>query len=254
MVLLHGGGFDNASLSWRKLFPELLGSHRVIAPNWPGIGGSSGFGRPYQVSDLVAWLIALLNALEVEKASFAGVSMGGGAALCLAAHHPHRVDRLIPVATHGVTPKVPYHLLSYFLMRLPVNAVTYAMMRRSRRVLRSTLESIFADRDQVTDELVDETAEAIADAGAGEAFTHFQRGESALAGLRTDLRARLPEMKQPTLFIHGRSDPLIPLSSVEHAAAAMPNARLKVMNAGHWPMRELPQEFNRSVLDFLAEE
>lgn len=254
VILLHGGGFDNASLSWSKLIPELAEHYRVLAPNWPGVGGSTAFGRPYAVRDLGEWLKAFLDALGVEKASFAGVSMGGGAALWMAANHAGRVEALIPVATHGVTPTVPYHFLSYLLMRLPVNAVTFAVLRRSRRALRGMMKSIFADPARLTPQIVDEAVEAIADAGAAQAFTHFQRGESTPTGVRTDFTARLPEMKQRTLFIHGTKDPLIPIASVERAAAAMPNARLQVLNAGHWPMREVPKEFNECVLDFLAEE
>lgn len=43
VILLHGGGLDCASLSWRELFPELAQSRRVIVPNLPGYGGSASF-------------------------------------------------------------------------------------------------------------------------------------------------------------------------------------------------------------------
>ncbi|MEM6908517.1 MAG: alpha/beta fold hydrolase [Pseudomonadota bacterium] len=251
VVLLHGGGFDNAALSWRMLLPKLMPDYAVIAPNWPGIGGSTAFGRPYSVSDLGEWLIRLLDTKGIDKAGFVGVSMGGAASLWMAANHPDRVSALVPVATHGVTPTVPYHFLSHLLMKLPINALSYSVMRRSRKALRAMMSSIFADPTKLTDELVEEAQEAIADAGAGEAFTHFQRGESTPSGLRTDLRGALAAMPQPALFIHGTKDPLIPLASVRQAASTMPNAKLAVLDAGHWPMRERPQEFNALVASFL---
>ncbi|MEM6578124.1 MAG: alpha/beta fold hydrolase [Pseudomonadota bacterium] len=253
VVLLHGGGLDCARLSWRCLLPELAGRYRVIAPNWPGYAGSAPFDRPYQIADLGVWLIAVLDRLGIERASLVGVSMGGGAALWTAAHHPERVTALIPVGTFGVAPKAPFHLLSYVLTHLPLNAASFALLRRSRAMLRRALEALFADPGKLTDALVDEVAEVLSEAGSGQAFTQFQRGEMALSGLRTALRSELDEMQHPTLFVHGRKDALVPLAAVEAAAARMPQARLEILEAGHWPMRECPDAFNRLVLDFLSQ-
>ncbi|MGF1463504.1 MAG: alpha/beta fold hydrolase [Maricaulaceae bacterium] len=57
----------------------------------------------------------------------------------------------------------------------------------------------------------------------------------------------------PTLFIHGQDDRLVPLDAAKNAAKRIPCARVEVMNAGHWPMRECPGAFNAIVLRFLAQ-
>lgn len=253
VVLLHGGGFDNALLSWRMLVPELAKEHLVIAPNWPGLSGSKPFDRHYTIDDLGQWLLALLDVLGIGKASFVGISMGGGAALWMATRHPERVDRLIPVGTYGVALQAPYHALTYWLLKLPLNAISYAIIGRSRFAMKATLRSIFANSARVTDEIVDEAMEAIQAAGSGRAFTNFQRGETLPNRLRTHFGDELARVLTPTLFIHGEKDPLIPAESARIAANAMPNGQIVVMDAGHWPMRERPDVFNALVKSFLAE-
>ena len=251
VLLLHGGGLDCASLSWRYLLPHLADDFRVIAPNWPGYGGTAPFGRPYQIADLGSWLMRFMDSVGIQRATLVGISMGGGAALWSAVHHPSRVQAIVPVGTYGVAHKAPYHALSYVLTKLPLNRVSFALMRRSRWTLRKALQSIFLDPRTLSEEIVTEVAQVLESAGSGQAFSNFQRGEMAWSGLRTALTTALRQVTQPCLFIHGRGDELVPLQSVEAAASSMPNARLEIMDAGHWPMREQPDHFNALVSDFL---
>ncbi len=250
-MLLHGGGIDRATLSWRYLFPALAERRTVVAPNWPGCGGSAPFGRPYTIPDLGRWLMDLMDQLAIEKADMVGVSMGGGAALWTALRHPDRVGRLVPVGTYGIQRHAPYHPFSYLAARLPLNAVSYAVLRKSRRATHRALAAIFADRGKVTDDIVDEVRDVLTDGATASSFTGFQRGEIGPRRLRTVLAPELAKIGQPTLFIHGRADTLVPLGDVEAAAAAMPRAQVRVMEAGHWPMRECPAAFNTIVEGFL---
>lgn len=251
VLLLHGGGLDCASLSWRFMIPALAPSYRVIAPNWPGYAGTAAFGRPYTISDIGQWLMTLLDHLEVEQASMVGVSMGGGASLWSALHHPERVQAIIPVGTYGIANRAPHHRLSYVLTKLPLNAISYAAMRRYPSMLRRALAAIFAHPDRITDEIVGEVQDLLGSAGNGAPFTHFQRGEMTLARLRTSFGQELSRVACPTMFIHGKQDSLVPLKAVEMAVGSMKNASLEVMDAGHWPMREDPEKFNELVLAFL---
>ncbi len=251
VLLLHGGGLDCATLSWRYLLPVLAADHRVIAPNWPGYAGTAAFRRPYQIGDLGHWLLGFMKHLDIARASLVGVSMGGGIALWTALNHPDRVRALVPVASYGLASKAPHHLLTFLLTRLPVNTLLYAAMRRSPGLLRQALHALFADPAKVTPELIFEVETVLRDAGAGAAFTHFQRGEMTRTGLRTSFASALRRIDQPTLFIHGSEDTLVPLSAIECAADTMPSARVEVMAAGHWPMRECPEAFNAHVASFL---
>ena len=57
VVLLHGGGVDNASLSWGGISPRLAqAGYRVIAPDHPGYGRSPSAGLPVTQERLVAYV------------------------------------------------------------------------------------------------------------------------------------------------------------------------------------------------------
>lgn len=253
VILLHGGGLDRASLSWRELFPKLAEKYTVIAPDWPGYGGSEALPGRHGIVDLSHWLIEFMNVLEIDCADLVGISMGGGAALQTALIAPERVRRLVLAGTYGVQEKAPNHLLTYLMLQLPVNAISYALLRRSRWMARKMLESIFADANRVRDELVDEVMQTLADGRSARAFTHFQRSEMSPSRLGTVLIDQLHTITQPTLFLQGREDTLISLPEVQRAAQQMPNAQVEVLDAGHWPMRECPELFNRLILDFIGE-
>ena len=253
VILLHGGGLDCASLSWRALLPVLAEKRTVIAPDWPGYGGSGAQLGRHSIADLSAWLIALMDRLQIEHADLVGISMGGGTALQTALDAPDRVRSLVLAGTYGVQEKAPNHLLTYLMLQLPINTVSYALLRRSRWLTRKMLESIFANPERVSDALVDEVMHTLADSDSAKAFTQFQRSEISLKRMGTVLIDQLPMINQPTLFIQGREDSLISLPAIQRAAQQMPDARVEVLEAGHWPMRECPERFNRLVFEFLED-
>lgn len=253
ILLLHGGGLDCASLSWKHLLPRLAATHHVIAPNWPGYGGTTPFRSNYQIRHLGAWLIEFLDELRIKTAVFIGVSMGGGASLWTALNHPRRVEAIVPVGTYGVGKTGPYHFLSYLLTKLPLNVWSYGLMRSNPWMLRQALGSIFADPANVAAEILTEVRDLLDRPDVALAFSRFQRGEMTPSRLRTFLTPYLHSIQQPTLFVQGRHDTLVPLEAVQDAASRMPNAKLELMEAGHWPMREDPDRFNAIIMQFLAE-
>jgi 2-succinyl-6-hydroxy-2,4-cyclohexadiene-1-carboxylate synthase len=96
MLLLHG--FTGSGRTWKELASKLPG-WRIIAPDLPGHGGTDApvGAMPEVAKDLVA----LLDALSVDKALVVGYSMGGRQALHLAVSAPERVRGLVVV---GGTP------------------------------------------------------------------------------------------------------------------------------------------------------
>jgi len=210
--------------------------------------------RPYTVEALVPVLDRLMDAWGVERASLVGVSMGGGASLAYALAHPERVDRLVLVDSYGLASRAPYHLLSFLFLQVPQwISWTWAVLRRSRRLARLSLAAIFADLDHATPELVEEVYAAIRRPDSGRAFYAFQRDEVLWNGLASVYMDRLPELRCPVLFIQGEKDSLVPMEDVRMAVARVPGARLLILpDCGHWPQREQPQAFNRSVAAFLG--
>lgn len=253
VILLHGGSIDHALLSWGPVIPRLAGRRRVIAPDWPGYGGSEGLGRRHGVHDLVVWLRGLLDALDIPRADLVGISMGGAAALGCALAAPERVRGLVLVDSYGLQSRIAAHRLAYAATRVPGLArLAYAAMRRSRRLTRSAVGTMLRDRRRLDDALVDEAWAAVRLAHAGEGFRAFLRQEVGPSGLATCYIGRFAEVAAPTLVIHGRHDHLVPLACAERAGRRIPDARLHVMETGHWPTREDPEGVARCIEGFLA--
>ncbi|MCU0490951.1 MAG: alpha/beta fold hydrolase [Chloroflexaceae bacterium] len=254
VVLLHGGGTDSAQLSWRLTIPSLAQTQRVFAPDWPGYGRSEPMQGPYTTTALITILRQLLDEWQLPQASLVGISMGGGVALGFALAFPERVSRLVLVGSYGLQERAPVHWLSYLFLQLPVvNRLSWASLRRSRRLTMLAVQRIFHNPALVSSELVDEVFAAIRHSQAETSFYAWQRDEVGRYGLKSVYVDRLRELTVPTLVLHGAHDSLVPLACARRAATLIPNARLEVLSdCGHWPQREKPAIFNQIVRAFLG--
>lgn len=253
LLLLHGGGADAALVSWPlvlRAFPE----RRVIAPDLPGYGGSARARGVHTVEALSDWVGEFSEAIALAPGALAGVSMGGAVAIRRALAAPDRARALIPIAPFGLFGPIvlPPHV--WLATRLPIAGLSFAGATTSDRVARRLLARVFADRSRITPELVAAFRLAARRQAGATAFDAFLRHEMAWRRFRTDLSARLPEIGCPTLFVHGTADALVPASVSRRAVALTPGARLALIEgAGHAPMREAPEAFERAVRAFLDE-
>jgi len=255
VFLLHGGGTDSASLSWRLTIEPLADYFRVFAPDWPGYGESDKPAIQYTIDYYISFLSDFMQTLGIVDASLVGISMGGGIALGFAPQSPQRVSRLVLVDSYGLQTAAPAHKLSYLFIRIPMlNEMTWYLLKRSRTMTWASLRNIFHNPDVVSDELVDEVYAELKKPGTGRAFISFQRSEVLWNGLRTVYIDRLHEIKVPTLIVHGAKDRLVPLGCAQQAHKLIKGSRLHVIaDCGHWPQREKPDEFNRVLLEFLMQ-
>jgi pimeloyl-ACP methyl ester carboxylesterase len=257
VVLLHGGGIDAASLTYRYLIDPLARDHVVYAPDLPGYGGSDKPNVAYTTEYFVRFLGRFLNTLDLDRACLVGLSLGGGIALGFTLESPDRVHRLVLADSFGLGGDVPWPLLAFLLVRVPlVSEATWALTARSRWIIRWMLEQyVFADPRSVTDDLVDEVRQLLNKPGAGAAFRSLQREEISRSGLRTNFSDRLDAVNAPTLIVHGEADRLVPVAWARRAHERIPNSTLEIIpNCGHWPPHERPDDFNHLVITYLASE
>jgi flavin reductase (DIM6/NTAB) family NADH-FMN oxidoreductase RutF/pimeloyl-ACP methyl ester carboxylesterase len=92
LVLIHGVGMRSAS--WGPQIEHFAKSHRVIALNMPGHGGSTALKVGAQLPDFVAWLHDVLTALKLGPVNLAGHSMGALVSGGYVASHPENVRRV----------------------------------------------------------------------------------------------------------------------------------------------------------------
>lgn len=94
LVLIHGGG-STIQTSFARVLPLFAEKHKVIAVELQAHGHTSDRDAPETFQQDADDVAALLNQLNISKASFIGFSNGGSTAMQIAIRHPELVDKLV---------------------------------------------------------------------------------------------------------------------------------------------------------------
>lgn len=261
VVLLHGGGLDNAQLSWSDLGPALAArGHRVLAPDHPGYGESPDAPWPNTQQNLITYVGAFIDAVGAHRPVLGGLSLGGGLTLGLALQRPGAFAGLIAFASYGLATRTTPgpagalgHLAQWALVRAGLMGPIMRWSADDRGRLEWSLRhGTLNNPDAVTPALVDDVVAATRRDDAFGAFEQFQRSEFGPLRLRTSYLDRLGEIDAPTLFVHGTRDAGVPIESARRAALATPRGRLlAVEGAAHWVQRDRPDVVTPQVLAFV---
>jgi pimeloyl-ACP methyl ester carboxylesterase len=100
VVLLHGPG--EFAAKWLRVIPELVRTHRVIAPDLPGHGTSEVIDGPLDADRVLTWLGELIEHTCASPPALVGHVLGGAIAARFAIDHSDRLDRLVLVDTLGL--------------------------------------------------------------------------------------------------------------------------------------------------------
>ena len=100
VLLLHGPAGNAAH--WVRVIPDLVTTHRVIAPDLPGHGTSALTGDQLDADGVVAWLGELIERTCPSPPVLVGYALGGAIAARFAAEHGDRLSRLVLVDTLGL--------------------------------------------------------------------------------------------------------------------------------------------------------
>ncbi len=243
VVMLHGFG---ASLhTWDDWAALLESDDRIIRIDLPGFGltGPDPTGD-YTDARSIAVLLALLDRLGVQRATFIGNSMGGRIAWAFAAAHPDRVAKLVLVSPDGFAgPGVEYGKPQEVPALMQVLPYTLP-----RSMLRANLAIAYADQGRLTDATVQRAYDMMVAPGVRSAIVARMRQL-----VLPDPVPLLRRLAMPTLLLWGDKDGMIPVSNAQDYLAALPNASLVVVpGIGHVPQEEAPRETITPLRDFLA--
>jgi pimeloyl-ACP methyl ester carboxylesterase len=217
----------------------------AIAVDLPGFGCSD---RPwpfdYSVNGQARGLVDFLDARGIARAVLVGNSLGGAAAMLVAAEHPGRVSALVLVdpATSEAPIVWPIRLMrARFCGELALALATRCLVAYGLR------RWLFAGAGRVTDHAIDDAWFPLTVPGTRRA---------ALLAIRSNPRRYLDledRIRVPTLIVWGRKDRLIRVEEGERLASRIAGSRLVVLpDAGHLPQREQPEAFSRAVAEFLS--
>lgn len=248
LLLVHG---SNASLhTWEPWVQELGDAFRLISLDLPGHGltGPTPNGD-YSRDAMVEFVRDLTAALEIDRFSIAGNSMGGGVALAFALDYPLKVEQLVLVSSAGLSRGEGGEAPLVF--RLAATPVVRDVMTVAtpRFLIANGLYDAIVDDALVTDAMIDRYHELLLLEGNREAtMTRFAQG-----GSRTPLDDRLGELETPALVLWGDQDSLIPVATAHRLKELMPNAKLVIYeDVGHVAMEEVPGRSAAEVRAFLS--
>jgi 3-oxoadipate enol-lactonase len=230
-----------ASLAmWQPQVDALAPEFRVVRYDQRGHGASGLPPGPYAFPALVDDVVALLDALELERVHFIGLSMGGMTALGLALAHPDRLHTM--TAANCVARMAP-----------AVHAVWDERARIAREQGMAPLVAPSLER-WFTAETRRARATELAWAGDMLAATPVAGYAAACGALKTmDYLDQLSQITVPTLFIAGRHDAGAPLEAMRDMHARLPGSQLAEFDAAHVSNLERPAEFSATLREFLRE-
>ena len=242
VVLLHAGVAD--ARMWSEQLAALASSHRAVAYDRRGFGGSLHADEPYsRVGDLLAVLDAVSPS---SRAILVGCSQGGRIAIDTALAHPQRVRALVLVAPAlSGAPQVDS-------FPEPIQALVDELERAEASGDIDRLNALEAhawlDGPTAVPGRVGGAARELFLAMNGIALRAQPRGTEIQPASAAD---RLPQIQVPTLLLWGDLDFPHLQARCDSMAAQLPKVRCEVLQGtAHLPNLEQPERFNRSLLAF----
>lgn len=254
IVLIHGIG-GSVELDWMYNFKPLSAHNQVYGLDLLGFGLSDKPDKPKYSFSLDGWAQLVkdfMDVLDINTASLVGLSLGGGVALQFAIQFPDKVDKLIIVDSAGLG-RETHPMFKVLSIPLIGNLLFKPSLKNSEKAWKSVVYYPSA----VTDEIVKTDYRLSTMPGFKKIFLHTIQKGCTIRGLRPSIYksilSGLSAIKNPTLIIWGRQDPVFPLQHAYIAEEKIPEAQLHIFdNCGHIPPIEYPEGFNKIVNDFIS--
>ncbi|WP_157983919.1 alpha/beta fold hydrolase [Nesterenkonia muleiensis] len=247
LVLLHGGSLDHRM--WHRQL-QAFGSRRLIALDARGHGWTTAPDpAAFRHCDDV---IAALDALGIESAVLAGVSMGASTAVDAALEHPGRMAGVI--ACGAGTSQSEFR--DPWVLGILAEWQRAAEAHDPEAWIAAALKFVAGPHRELED-LEDAILQEVDIMIRHTLFTHIV-GPSGPVMPRpptpvTRISQRLPGLDVPVLGIVGEQDAEDHLRMVRELVSAVPAGQLRVIpNTAHYPNLERPEEFNQVLGEFLV--
>lgn len=265
MIFLHG--FPESHRTWRHQLSEFARDHFVVAPDQRGYAGSD---KPAAVADyapatIVADLIALADALGIDRFTLVGHDWGGAIAWMAALNHPDRIDRLVIcnaphplVFQRSLFDDAEQRAASQYMTRFRDTSL-------DKGLVGAGLEHFFATgfAKFVTRTIAGEDKAAYLDEwshpGAMTAMLNWYRASPIIVPApdeRPDrpswLDGPFPPVTQPTLVVWGTKDQALLPVQLDGLDALVPDLTVVKVEAGHFVPWEAPEAVNGAIRGWLV--
>ncbi len=231
VLLLHGWGSSNEV--YRGIMNSLCGRCRLVAPDFPGCGGSDTMSEPWDIERYADFTLKFMKAVGLENPIMMGHSHGGRVTLYMTAKGLVSPPKIVLLDAAGLIPKKT--------AREKLRAKSFKTIKR---VL--TLPII----KNYSEGLLSKARRHYGSADYNNAPEVLRRTLVSL--VNTDLREMLPNIGCPSLLIWGENDTATPLSDAKIIESLIPDAGLCVIKGtGHYSFVERPYEAHAILNSFI---
>jgi 3-oxoadipate enol-lactonase len=222
---------------WDAQAPAFERQFRLLRYDMRGHGKSSAPPPPYAVSELAQDALALADSLNIARFDFCGLSIGGMIGMSLALQAPARLHKLVLCNT---APKIGSN--EFWNSRIQT-VETKGMKEVAGAVTARWFTPAFQASTPEKVASAIEVLESLDPQG-------YVGGCTAVRDF--DFRAKVSQIRSPTLVISGTHDPAATPAEGRLLAEQIPGAGYKELNASHLSNIEDSAQFNEAVLSFLA--
>jgi 3-oxoadipate enol-lactonase len=235
--IVFSNSLATALAMWDAQADGLKGSYRVLRYDQRGHGQSEATAGRYTFETLIADALALMDALSISRAHFAGLSMGGATALGFAQAHPDRLDRVI--VCDSPCQSTPQSAQQW------EERIAVAREKGMDALVEPTIARWFPPETVAANPPhLDKVRRMI----RATPVNGFIGCAAALAD--HDYASRAAAVKNPVLFLVGEKD--APVPAMRKLNAAVPGSRyVELAGAGHISNMDRPDEFTRAIADFI---
>lgn len=239
LVLLHP--FPTNHKFWRPVLPALAARYRVLMPDLRGAGESSAGDGAATMEKHAADLARLCDTAGIQRAAFAGISIGGYILFEFWRRHADRVAALVLGDTRA-TPDTPEGRANR------LKSVTEVQLHGPATFIEGMAPKLLGESTRKNRPDVARAALAIMNESSVAGIGALQQGMAE----RPDSVPTLKTVGVPTLVLVGEEDTLTPVNDAEQIRAGIAGSRLvKVAAAGHFSPFEQPEFVGRELRGFL---
>lgn len=249
---------------WRRQLPAFAKYFRVYALDIVGQPGKSDPNTPsFLNDDFSYWLVDVLDAMDIERAHFAGTSVGGWIVMRFGIHSPDRVRKVVMLSPTGLCrARLPFKIWVTKYLNKRKNADALQDDLTAKSVSNHAPGASFGTFDRQLARLMAlctrhyrvDRSMGIYDESTGK--TNFWQGIGVMKKFfMSEPKAVLTQFKAPGLLIFGEHEMLYdPNKIARRAKAIMPSLKTEIIKgAGHAAIYDKPEIANESVLNYLLE-
>lgn len=237
------GGLTNNHQIWSFMLDDLVNEFCVILPDNRGAGKTSQPEEGYTIVQMADDIAQLMEAIGIESAYIAGLSMGGAIVQQLCLNYHKKVKAAVIAASAG-----KFSPISCLQLRSTIELAQAGVAQEI--IFNNVVPWIYATHFIENGNNILNEKHRVMNEPFPQSLAGYIGQIHAIE--KFDVRNRLPEIQCPVLVIAGSDDLLTPIQDAKNLINTIPNAKLLIIEeCGHMIHREKPHEFAKGIVNFI---